>query len=283
MNLGAGIAAWVLPWRRWAAPAVLVLPVLALVNLFLAIVNVSLPPSTEGVWLVLVFVWVGQWQSRRAVLTLAPVAALAYWLPFACGVALTQAAVAAVVVAVPVAVLVGLTIAGKESATRAAQKGQQEALDLLAVANLTDDLTGLGNRRQANMLLDSLRPGDALAILDLDHFKRVNDSLGHQRGDQLLQDLGVYLRGAVRDEDRVARFGGEEFVLVLRNAKASAPQTVGRLLDGWRAVSPVTTLSAGIALHTFGAAYDETFLKADAALYSAKSAGRDRLVLHLVP
>jgi diguanylate cyclase (GGDEF)-like protein len=161
-----------------------------------------------------------------------------------------------------------------------AQVGQREALALLAAANLTDDLTGVGNRRAANVMLDSLVAGDAWAILDLDHFKRVNDTLGHQRGDLVLQELGSYLLGAVRGADSVARFGGEEFVVVLRAASSSEETTILRLLEGWRATGPLTTLSAGLAVHRSGQSYAVTFANADAALYEAKGNGRNQLVVH---
>jgi diguanylate cyclase (GGDEF)-like protein len=212
-----------------------------------------------------------------------PLAALAYGLPFALGTPLPRAGLAAVTLSVLVAVLVGETISRKERDTQSALAGQREALALLATANVTDDLTGLGNRRQANTLLDSLHEGDALAILDLDRFKNVNDTLGHLRGDQVLQDLGAYLHGAVRDADAVARFGGEEFIVVLRAAGPSAPETITRLLAGWKATTPITPLSAGLAIHRSGAAFDQTFRDADSALYEAKSAGRDRLVVYSGP
>jgi diguanylate cyclase (GGDEF)-like protein len=280
LNIAIGVSALFLPWTRWHPRAVLVLPTLALANLSVNIISGFLPASTECVWLVLVFVWIGQWQPPRAAIAMGPVAALAYSLPFAFGTPVTDNALIAIATSVPVAVLVGETIARKEKATQLAQIGQHEALALLAAANLTDDLTGLGNRRRANVLLDSLGEGDALAILDLDHFKLVNDTLGHQRGDQVLQDLGAYLRGAVRGADSVARFGGEEFVVVLREASSSASPAILRLLAGWRATGPLTTLSAGLAVHRSGQSYDVTFADADAALYAAKRDGRDRLVVH---
>jgi diguanylate cyclase (GGDEF)-like protein len=279
-NIGVGIFAWLAPWDRWRPSALLALPLLALANLSLNLVNGLLPESTRGVWLVLVFVWIGQSQPPRASLAMGPVAALAYSLPFAFGVRLTTSGVTGVAVSVPVAVMVGVTIARKEVASQRAEQGQREALAILAAANLTDALTGVGNRRSADLLLNSLAPGDALAILDLDHFKQVNDRLGHLAGDDVLSALGQYLRDLVRDGDAVARFGGEEFVVLLRAAGSSGRATIQRLLDGWRQTSPSTTLSAGLAVHQAGDEPASTFSKADAALYSAKLAGRDRLVAH---
>jgi diguanylate cyclase (GGDEF)-like protein len=275
-----GVGARYLPWARWHPRAVLVLPTLALADLSVNISQGLLPDSLYGIWLVLVFVWIGQWQPPLTPIAMGPVAAGAYGVPFLFGTPVETTALGPIVLSVLVAVLVGETIARKERDTQAAQVGQREALNLLATASLTDDLTGLGNRRRANSLLDSLQEGDALAILDLDHFKKVNDSLGHLRGDQVLQDLGAYLKSAVRGGDDVARFGGEEFVVVLRAAGSSAVETVLRLLAGWRATDPITSLSAGLSLHRSGRASDITFAEADAALYDAKRDGRDRLVVH---
>ena len=280
VNIGIGIVSRFAPWGRWRPRAVVVLPLLALAIMSIDIANGLVPVSIQGVWLVLLFVWIGQWQPPRTAIALGPFAALACAIPFAFGATISSQAVAAIAIAVPVAVLVGETIARKETATRRAQAGQAEALAVLAAANLTDDLTGLGNRRFANIVLDELAAGDALSILDLDHFKRVNDSLGHQAGDEVLRDLGRYLRDAVRGLDRVARFGGEEFIIVLREPSTSAPATIERILAGWQATRPVTTLSAGLAVHRSGHSPSATFADADAALYDAKQAGRDQLVVH---
>jgi diguanylate cyclase (GGDEF)-like protein len=149
----------------------------------------------------------------------------------------------------------------------------------LAKASVTDDLTGLGNRRHGNTLLDSLVAGDTLAMLDLDHFKRINDAHGHPAGDGVLRDFSSYLLRAIRDKDAVARFGGEEFIIVLRGAGDAALDTIERLLTGWRALSPLTTFSAGVAVHRLHQLPSSTFAHADAALYLAKLRGRDRVVV----
>jgi diguanylate cyclase (GGDEF)-like protein len=280
VNIGIGIVSRFAPWGRWRPRTVVVLPLLALSIMSIDIALGLVPESIQGVWLVLVFVWIGQWQPPRTAIALGPFAALACALPFAVGTPISSQAVAAIAIAVPVAVLVGETIARKETATRRAQDGQSEALAVLAAANLTDDLTGVGNRRFANVVLDELGDGDALAILDLDHFKRINDDLGHQAGDEVLRDLGHYLRNAVRGRDRVARYGGEEFIIVLRDPSTSAPATIARVLTGWQATRPLTTLSAGLATHRSSQPPGATFANADGALYDAKQAGRDQLVVH---
>jgi len=147
----------------------------------------------------------------------------------------------------------------------------------LIVDSTRDVLTGIGNRRHAMVLLDSLRTGDALALIDLDHFKNVNDTYGHAAGDKVLTDLGAFLTGQLRDGDDVARFGGEEFILVLRTAGDEAAAILSRLTHDWRELARRTTFSTGYSLHERGADPAETLGNADSALYAAKAAGRDRV------
>lgn len=145
-------------------------------------------------------------------------------------------------------------------------------------ASLRDELTGLGNRRSASAALGRVAPDDALVMIDLDLFKRVNDEFGHAAGDDVLRRLGSFLREAVRDADTCARYGGEEFVLVLRQAGDRARDIIDRLREDWNATLPPTTFSAGIAVHRAGRAPGATLRLADAALYEAKRAGRDRVI-----
>ncbi len=145
----------------------------------------------------------------------------------------------------------------------------------------TDPLTGLSNRRAFLEALDRLRPGGAVVFLDLDHFKALNDSRGHQAGDEVLQEFALALRRSVRDGDCAARYGGEEFALVLPSAAAvdmgpAAEVVVARLRAAW--AGPVT-FSVGIAVHRPGDAPSTTLARADAAVYEAKAAGRNTLVV----
>jgi diguanylate cyclase (GGDEF)-like protein len=142
----------------------------------------------------------------------------------------------------------------------------------------TDPLTGVGNRRHADAMLASLAPGDALVLFDLDHFKSVNDTRGHAVGDKVLQDFARFLRSHVRAGDSVARFGGEEFLVVLRGTEPEVDATGVRMVEAWRATRPVATVSAGLAIHPPDGTAAETLARADAALYTAKTGGRDRLV-----
>jgi diguanylate cyclase (GGDEF)-like protein len=150
-----------------------------------------------------------------------------------------------------------------------------QATQVLLDASMRDALTGVGNRRQADALLAQVKAGDAVVILDLDHFKSVNDRWGHAVGDEVLVALAKYLDRSLRDGDAVARFGGEEFLVVLRAAGANAAGAMERLAAGWRRTEPVTTFSAGVAVHVADAKPAATLIAADKALYRAKDAGRD--------
>ncbi len=145
----------------------------------------------------------------------------------------------------------------------------------------TDALTTLLNRRGFDRSLDEAitRAGrDAqplsLALLDLDHFKQVNDSLGHGMGDQLLVSVTRAWAQAIGPGQVLARLGGDEFAVIMPGEPADAARTVQRLrsmLPGRR------TCSAGLALHEAGDSRSMLVGRADAALYDAKRGGRDRI------
>ncbi|MGN6301451.1 MAG: GGDEF domain-containing protein [Angustibacter sp.] len=145
----------------------------------------------------------------------------------------------------------------------------------------TDPLTGLPNRRALEATLSTLRPGDVVLVLDLDHFKQVNDSGGHDYGDQVLVDFAATLLAVVRGRDQVARFGGEEFVLVLPQDNGlglGAASVTARLRQRWAERYPHITWSGGASCHQDGADPHLTLRDADRALYRAKDAGRDRVL-----
>ena len=156
-------------------------------------------------------------------------------------------------------------------------------------------MTGLYNRRflrefLARELIRAKRSGAGLAVImmDLDHFKRVNDSFGHDAGDLVLTEVSSLLRSSIRGSDMVCRFGGEEFVLVLTDAtRASALRrceeiraAIGRLEPMYRGrLLGRQTASFGVALYPDHAVDADSLINAsDAALYEAKHAGRDCIV-----
>jgi diguanylate cyclase len=277
-----GIVVALLPWDRWTPRATLVLVPAAWALIILG--RWFDPPgvgSLYALWFAVVFGWVGSWHPSRTCLKLAPGAALAYVVPFLPGAgAASPESLATVAIGVPIAVLLGEVLAAHSTAMRQAQQSLEASAALLERANLTDDLTGVGNRRRANALLDAMRPGDGLVLLDLDHFKAVNDTRGHTAGDQVLMDLGAYLRESVRDADCVARFGGEEFLLLLRDAGDEVGPIVERLLEGWRSIGTGVTMSAGAVVHADERGPSATLKLADRYLYDAKAAGRDQVVAH---
>ena len=165
-------------------------------------------------------------------------------------------------------------------------RGMMRQLEDLAA---TDELTGLCNRRHflrlASRELEGLRNGrqHGLALLDLDHFKRVNDTYGHAAGDRVLQAFAGVARACLRDGDVVARYGGEEFVLLLPNTEADQfTACCERLREAFSHAEPLgvkvagLSVSIGMTLLTAQDDLDEALQRADQALYQAKRNGRNR-------
>jgi diguanylate cyclase (GGDEF)-like protein/PAS domain S-box-containing protein len=149
---------------------------------------------------------------------------------------------------------------------------------LVAVAG-RDALTELFNRRTIEQNLTRLRPGDAVVVADLDHFKTVNDSHGHAAGDRAIVSFAGAVTGCLRGKDWAGRLGGEEFIIVIRDGGSAAESVIRRIRAAWAATAPLTTFSAGIAVHADGARPDQTLALADGAMYLAKHNGRDRTEL----
>jgi len=156
---------------------------------------------------------------------------------------------------------------------------QLRLLEALGEQTLRDALTGVGSRRHADALVEGLQPGDSLLLIDIDHFKLVNDTRGHLGGDRLLEQLGLHLRDGLRDHDAVARYGGDEFLVRLHTHDGDSRAIAKRLLDTWAALGDVPTFSVGIAAHAVGATPAATFSEADRALYVSKREGRARIAV----
>jgi diguanylate cyclase (GGDEF)-like protein/PAS domain S-box-containing protein len=149
-----------------------------------------------------------------------------------------------------------------------------------------DDLTGLHNRRYFEQRLSQVLGADLFAVIlvDVDHFKFVNDSLGHAAGDALLGAVADGLRSRVRSDDVVARFGGDEFAALLIGADIARARSVAAdLLAAVRSrmAGVAVTASAGVAVFTHGdvISTSDALVAADIALYHAKQAGRDRVAV----
>jgi two-component system, cell cycle response regulator len=172
-------------------------------------------------------------------------------------------------------------------------KQRQDALRVanqkLAVATATDELTGLGNRRAISQRLPVLfdearrvgRPV-ALLLLDLDHFKAINDSVGHLAGDRVLVTVAHRLQAAVRQDQLVTRWGGEEFLIVSpATGEAEARVVAERLrgVIGWEPITAVQERSVQVTVSIgFATGLGDPFQllhSADAALYAAKRHGRN--------
>ncbi|MGH9135271.1 MAG: diguanylate cyclase [Ilumatobacteraceae bacterium] len=169
-----------------------------------------------------------------------------------------------------------------------ARLGMLRAMSKSQLQADTDPLTGLLNRRAMEdqvRELRLLRTPFAVAMADLDHFKRLNDTYGHDTGDRALRTFARVLREAVRDSDIIARHGGEEFVIVLpRSDVVTAAPVVHRIRDELQAVVdtgliPAFTVSIGMVDSSWSDDFVELVRGADRALLDAKQQGRDRLVI----
>ncbi len=171
-------------------------------------------------------------------------------------------------------------------------QGYREHLEVQRQKALIDPLTGLPNRAAWSERLDQEvnawhQHGNSLslAMLDLDHFKRINDGYGHLAGDKVLKIIANVLRKRLRPNDFIARFGGEEFVLLMPNSSLSDALGVGEVLRAAIEAcpfhfkgEPVTiTVSMGVAQLQPGERSDLALKRADEALYRAKAAGRNQV------
>jgi len=189
-------------------------------------------------------------------------------------------------------------LAGRLSGLRERMRRQKADL-ALAVTRIQelatrDELTGLANRRHMQTLMEQelrrcVRSGHTfcLAVIDIDHFKAINDQHGHGAGDEVLRVLAHEMSGVIRLSDVLARWGGEEFVLMLSDSRATlARGGVERLREHVMHLSCdveglqlAVTVSAGLAEHHAGESVDQTLERADRALYEAKAQGRNRVAV----
>ena len=184
-----------------------------------------------------------------------------------------------------------------EARLRAAEAEHQIAalraeLELVTGLLREDALTGSLNRRgladaferEAARAERGISPL-ALVLIDLDHFKRLNDAHGHAAGDQALMHFAVTAGRELRPSDLLARYGGEEFVIVLPDAQLDQAQFCAMRLQAALAAAPLEwngapialTFSAGVVQRAAGETLDQCLSRADAALYAAKRAGRNRV------
>ncbi len=185
-------------------------------------------------------------------------------------------------------------VSTRKQAHIAEERVKQLEQELEQVSELVreDQLTGALNRRGLDDVLDrEIKRADrqqtpvSIVLLDIDNFKQLNDTLGHQTGDQALVHLIQVIKNALRPTDEVARYGGEEFLIILIDTSLEeAMATVIRLqreltknLFLHNNNRQLITFSAGVALHTSGEDPESTIGRADKAMYNAKRAGKNRV------
>jgi diguanylate cyclase len=177
----------------------------------------------------------------------------------------------------------------------------QQSLEAIRAESLTDPLTGLGNRKYFDRMIEqavqhALAESEPLSLLmfDIDHFKSFNDSYGHLTGDQVLRLVGMSLKQTIKGQDITARYGGEEFAVVLPNtalrqaltvadhirravmAKELKKKSTGEILGR-------VTISVGVSMLKQGDDTDSLIERADACLYAAKRNGRNRVICEVDP
>ncbi len=189
-------------------------------------------------------------------------------------------------------------LAGQLSSMRNKLRMQKAQLESALAQNrllaTQDELTGLSNRRHMTTLMTSERGRQhrnrnpiSMVLMDIDHFKRVNDMFGHQAGDQVLQIFADVVTHGLRAGDSLARWGGEEFLLMLPNTSADdALACVERMrvqlaARSFEHIAPklVVTFSAGIGVCALEDRVEAIIERADRAMYRAKTAGRNRTVV----
>lgn len=167
----------------------------------------------------------------------------------------------------------------------------EDARSVAEAAANTDALTGLPNRRHTLAFLERALVGArengaplAVAIFDIDHFKRINDVHGHGVGDEVIRRVAHRAKSVLREEDMVGRFGGEEFVCILQRSSAQAAELVAERVrqaieGGGRSTDniPPATVSIGVAVYAGEEGVEALLQRADEALYVAKRDGRNRL------
>jgi diguanylate cyclase (GGDEF)-like protein len=276
------------PWRSWPErrTAVIALPAFALIGLSTWAFGGF--AAGIGPFFVLFFAWLGLHHHPRQILWCSPLGAVAYAVPLAVSGAAPRL-IGSTVILMPVAVGVALLISAHVRALA-------EARERMAFQAAHDALTGLPNRDQSLQLLHAaltrgLRDSELVAVLylDLDGFKKVNDTLGHQAGDALLRTVAGRLRAEIRIGDTAGRLGGDEFVVVLESVATEdhALDIANRIIGAISQPMEVSEgelarvgVSVGISFNLDGSVDADAVLReADVALYRAKNRGRGQVAV----
>jgi diguanylate cyclase (GGDEF)-like protein len=227
-------------------------------------------PTYAGLF-TLAFIFIGLCAPSGTTSILIP-PAIGCWL--LCNGVFDHAPLRAMEVRLPVALAIwacagGLLSQHAERTIRAEESLRREAR--------RDPLTGLHNRRALDDLLENAKDGDVVVMLDIDHFKSINDRNGHDTGDQLLIDFARTLLRSLRGTDTAIRYGGDEFLLYL---PATPIENIDVILErihrSWHNAGPLATFSAGVAPILAGRDARASVADADQMLYQAKRGGRDQ-------
>jgi diguanylate cyclase (GGDEF)-like protein len=267
--LVAALVGWFVPWRRWPDEALLVVPLTCWTCLGILGLESDGRAAVYGGYTTLLFLFIGltqrAWMSL-AVLPLGVVTAFLLYGGFG----------AQLVARLPISITVWLACAEIVCLYRARTRNLLE--DLETQAHM-DPLTGLGNRNGLEPRLDAMRFGDAALLIDVDHFKGINDRYGHTAGDEVLREFGAVILSVLRGSDHAIRYGGEEILILLTGAGTEGTQALdGRLREAWGKARPDITYSGGIAV--VGPGLLPVLARADAAMYTAKARGRNCTIAH---
>ena len=173
-----------------------------------------------------------------------------------------------------------------EELIKARKKLEEQTKTLISMAS-TDELTGLMNRREINLrgpelINQAKRFANTISLLmiDIDHFKKINDSFGHVEGDRLLKELGLRLQTFGRQTDLIARFGGEEFIMLLPDTDEAGTKLFAirlhELMSDIKFKDTPVTISIGVTISDGSQNLENLTKQADTALYKAKGDGRNR-------
>lgn len=171
----------------------------------------------------------------------------------------------------------GLIIVSFNDFVRFINRSYKSAVDL----SLTDELTGLPNRRCLNLTLREFdKKAGTICVIDIDHFKKINDRFGHETGDKVLIAVGLILSEFIDDNVFVARTGGEEFCVII-SGHGDSVDTIGKLKDALTfdySAKIAITISIGVGYKRRNENFTTAMISADEALYHAKRSGRDCIV-----
>ncbi len=199
------------------------------------------------------------------------------------------------VIALTTVYVLGAQLAKIRAGLRKRKDELQAALQRIETLATIDMLTGLLNRREMHNVLDRQEKmtsrneqGFCVCMIDIDFFKKINDTHGHNTGDEVLRTFAATAKSALRDTDVISRWGGEEFLVMMMGSDVASAQAVVERVHA--AVKDMTvqtakgetlkmTFSAGLARYRPGEPMDSVIERADRALYRAKSSGRDRTVI----